>query len=471
MKLSALSPLDAAFLQVESAAMPTHVAGLLVFELPERAGADFVAGIVQRFRACTVFTAPWNKALVTPRRRQLLTRVHEVHDLDMEYHVRHLALPHPGGERELGQLIARLHSQAMDLRKPLWECHVIEGLGAAIDPVSGKSLPGGRFAIYLKLHHCMVDGVSATRMLLRSLATSADDPDQLPFWAVQAPQHVGGLKAAKVTPEPLRLRDYATLAREAGRIWFARGDDHDVSLRSAPRSILNERVHAQRRFATHAEPVARLKAIARAADASLNDIVLAATGMVLRDYLTDRDALPDKGLVASIPVSLRSADDQSAGNAVAMIFASLGTHIADDRKRLEVIKASAANAKARLEKLPPALRKTQVSLVFSPFIASLATGLGGRIRPSFNVMVSNVPGTSEERYLYGARLAHIYPVSIPFHGVALNVTCLSHARTLNFGLTACRDSLPHMQQMAVGLGRAIDRLEAIYVTGAAAAKA
>lgn len=463
MNVSTLSPMDSAFLQVESGTTPTHVAGLMVFDLPEGAPADFVAGIVQRFRACTVFTSPWNKALVTPRRKQLLTRVHEVHDLDMEYHVRHLALPRPGGERELGQLIARLHSQVMDLRKPLWECHVIEGLGATLEAGSGKPLPGSRFAIYLKLHHAMADGVSATRMILRALATSADDPDQLPFWAAQPARRSDAPKAAKPKPAPLKLSDFATLAREAGRIWFARGDDENVSLRTAPRSILNQRIHTQRRFATHAEPVARLKAIAKAADASLNDIVLSATGMALREYLTARDALPEKGLVASIPVSLRDADDESTGNAVAMIFASLGTHIADDRKRLEVIKASAANAKARLQQLPPALRKAQVSLVFSPFIASLASGLGGRFKPSFNVMVSNVPGASEERYLYGARLAHIYPVSIPFHGVALNVTCLSHAGTLNFGLTACRDSLPHMQQIAVGIGRAIDRLEALYV--------
>lgn len=423
---------------------------------------------MQRFRACTAFAQPWNKALVKPRRKQLLPRFQEVHDLDREFHVRHLALPYPGGERELGQLIARLHSQAMDLRKPLWECHVIEGLAAPPNSGDEFSLQRSRFAIYLKLHHALVDGVSATRMLLRALATTANDPHQLPFWA--APRSSPTIKRTQVqavATRPVKLRDIGALVQEFMRIWFSCGSDHDVSLRGAPHSILNDRIHAQRRFATHSEPVDRLKRIAKAADASLNDIVLAVTGTALREYLLARDALPERGLVASIPVSLREANDHSAGNAVAMVFATLGTHIPDDQKRLDTIKTSTTNAKRRLEKLPPLLRKLQASLVFSPFIASLATGLGGRIKPSFNVMVSNVPGTSEERYLYGARLTHIYPVSIPFHGVALNVTCLSHAGLLNFGLTACRDSLPHMQQIAVGLGRAVEQLEALYVgTGA-----
>lgn len=448
-----LSVLDTSFLQLESTRTPMHVAALMTFEPPADAKQEFVSELVQRLRACQVFRNPWNYRLPHAGRLQFCPQLEEVHDIDMEYHVRHLALPRPGGERELGQMIARLHSQRLELRKPLWELHVIEGLEHR------------RFALYLKIHHALADGVSATKLLMRALSTEPEVLGQLPFWAAVD-------KSARDTPRAQQRQarkptlpkpaDLLAAARAAVGAWTRKSDGEEVSLRSAPRTILNDRIHSQRRFATHSEPLSRLKAIAKTADCSLNDLVLALSGTVVREYLLGHDALPEQGLIASIPVSLHNPDDKEIRNKVSMIFATLGTHIADDRSRLEAIRSSTAKAKARLQALPSGTQSLYSSLMLAPYIGGLATGLAGRGKPVFNVVVSNVPGPQEPRYLFGARLANMFPVSIPTHGSALNVTCFSYAGQFQFGLTACRDSVPHMQQLAVGLGKAVDRYEEIY---------
>ncbi|MES2490974.1 MAG: wax ester/triacylglycerol synthase family O-acyltransferase [Pseudomonadota bacterium] len=448
-----LSILDTNFLQLESARQPMHVAGLMIFELPADAKPDYVNEVVERFRNCTVFHNPWNYRLKRAGTLQFMPLLQEVHSIDMEYHIRHLALPRPGGERQLGQMVARLHSQPLDLRRPLWEVHIIEGL------------ENNRFALYLKIHHCLVDGVSATKVLMRALATEPDAIGQLPFWAVSDDNSKNipraQLKAERKKSLP-KISDVLAIGRALAHTWYTKGDGEEVTLRSAPRSIINDRIHTQRRFATHSEPLDRIKAIAKGADASLNDIVLALTGTVLREYLEAHHALPEAGLTASIPVSLHDPNAKEIKNNIGMIFATLGTHIADDRRRLEIIKASTHKAKERLQALPSGTQGLYSNIMLLPYIGSLATGLAGRMRPAFNVVVSNVPGPKEPRYLFGARLTNLYPVSIPMHGGALNVTCFSHAGILNFGLTACRDSLPHMQQMAVSLGRAVDRFEELY---------
>lgn len=444
-----LSVLDSSFLQLESASTPMHVGGLMIFELPESKNRRFVGELVSRYRACRVFRNPWNYRLQRPSRFQFRPILKETFDVDMEYHVRHHALPIPGGERELGQLISRVHSQRLDFRKPLWEIHVIEGL----EP--------NRFAVYVKIHHALADGISATKLLVAGLSTDPDDPAQMPFWAAAAKHKPNKthqpLKFPKIPSASGSLR----FAKEVTRSWFGGGDC--VSMRSAPMTILNDRIDGQRRFATHSEELCRLKRIASAANCSLNDLVLALCGTVLREYLKDHDALPQKSLTVNIPVSLHKPEAKEIKNDIALILATLGTNVADDKTRLEKIAESTATAKERLHCLPEGAQGLFGNLVLAPQALSVFSGLAGRIKPSFNVIVSNVPGPKETLYLYGARLVNLYPVSIPLHGSAINFTCFSYDGNLNFGLTACRDSLPHMQQMAVGLGAAVDRYESIYL--------
>jgi diacylglycerol O-acyltransferase / wax synthase len=471
-----LAPMDAMFLHLESPSMPAHVAGLQIFSLPEGAPADFMRGLVRDLRSTRDLAPPWNLKLKTSRLQGVLPSLVADRDVDMDYHVRHHALPQPGGERELGQLVSRLHSHRLNRRRPLWECHVIEGLGPQPDPESGKPLSGGRrFAIYTKIHHAIADGVTTIRLLTQSLGAEADARTP-PFWAVAPGKpetaKTPGTDVATAIREQLRAAP--KVARAVGKLAAsAFGDSPDALTApyAAPRSVLNVPITGERRFATQQFEIARLKAVGKAADATVNDVVLALCGAALRRFLKDANALPSRPLVAGVPVSIRPSGDVSGGNAVTMMLAAMGTEIADPRLRLETIRNTTVRGKAHLQRMPRAALSQYSGIVLAPFIAQLLSGLSGRTRPYFNVSVSNVPGPAKPLYLQGARMEAMYPVSNPFDGQALNITCTSYAGTLNFGFTGCRDALPHMQRLAIHAGEALAELEDAYGLAAVTAPA
>lgn len=458
MKTKRLNPMDASWLQVESHETPMHVAGLMIFELPANAPPDFFQQMFATFREHREFYPPWNRRLRTPRLKTLTPAWVEDNDLDIEYHVRLSALPWPGGEREFGQLIARLHSQPLDFTRPPWECNIIEGL------------EGNRFALYIKIHHSLIDGVSAMRMLARMLPKSPDDLEAPPFWAVPPAPRVGkdpeaaAARAAGGLFGAMRARFSAVpdLARAAAELIRAARSKNDAlgTPFQAPKSILNGRIKGARRFATQIYSIERIKALAKAADCTLNDIVLAICSAALRRFLKEANALPAKPLTVGCPVSVRPKDDQEQGNAISFIIANLATDVADPLKRLEAIKASTMRAKEHLQSLPKHAIESYTMMLMGPYIAQLVTGLGGRTRPVFNITISNVPGPQQTLYFRGAKMVANYPVSLVTHGQAINITCHGYADTLNFGFIACRETLPHMQRIAVYTGEALEELEA-----------
>jgi len=439
--------IDAAFLHMETYDTPMHVAGLQIFSLPPGVGPDYLGRLVAELRSPRELAPPWNLRL----QRSALSRVAPAwetdHDVDLEYHVRHLALPQPGGERELGVLISRLHSHRLNRRRPLWECHVIEGL------------ENNRFALYTKVHHALVDGVTTMRLLMQALA---ENPGAaiVPPWAAQSRPRPAVPRAA---PKPLRA--HAAMAAEAAgglaRLLREAGRDASelVAPYAAPTSQLNGRVTGQRRLATQHFEIAQLKRVARAADATLNDVVLALCSAALRRFLQDANALPARALVAAIPVSMRPPGDATEGNAVSLMLARIGTDIADPRARIKAIRDATRSAKDHLRTMSPDAQSLYSSLFAMPFALQTLTGLTGRTPPFFNVTVSNVPGPAGTLFLGGARLEAMYPVSIAAHGQALNITCTSYAGQLNFGLLGCRDALPHLQRLAVYMGEAMAELE------------
>lgn len=451
-----IKTLDAAWLAVESEDTPMHVANLMIFSLPQDAPETFVRDLVTHLKSSRDYAPPWCNKLLSPGKLgRTLTPAWKIdHDLDLDYHVRHSALPKPGGERELGVLISRLHSHPLDFSRPLWESHIIEGL------------ENNRFALYTKIHHSLIDGISGVRLMQRVLATSPEDKQRPPPWTMRpqrarlmgskqdmtAMDRVGGLGE--------QVRDLPLLLRTMNRI--LRTDKDESSLFGpfdGPLSVINRRVTGQRRFATQQYQLSQLKTLARKADASLNDIVLYLSGTALRRFLKEQNALPEEPLTAGIPVNVRPADDEGTGNAISFMIASLATNVAAPLRRLEAVMASTAAAKAHLQSLPRHVLTQYTMLLMAPYMLQLVSGMGGRTRPVFNVTISNVPGPSESLYLEGARLEAMYPVSLIAHGGALNITCLSYADSLNFGFTGCRDSLPSMQKLAVYTGEALEELE------------
>jgi len=438
-----LSPTDSMFLVGETREVMFHVAGLMQFTPPADAPPDYLRGLMDEVRAGVKAYFPWNVRLRSPN---LLSNPAqswlEADKLDLEYHVRRSALPSPGDERELGILVSRLHGISVDFHSPPWECHLIEGL------------ENGRFAMYIKVHHSLVDGFSAMRLLTTALGTDPDERDRPLFFAVEPPA-----RGPRSDPMGMRLAEvlaavraqYGTtkvVARALAKV--ARREDRDlVTPRQAPKCILNARIGRNRRFATAQFPLARIKQLAKAADATVNDVVLALSAAALRRYLLELDALPAESLVAMLPVAVRAKDDVGGGNSVGAILATLATDVADPAKRLETIVASTKKAKQQLEGMSRNAILSYSALLIAPAMVQMMPGFAGRLKPTFNVVISNVPGPAEPLYFRGARLESAYPLSIPVHGQALNITCNSYAGQLCFGFTGCRDSVPHLQRMAV----------------------
>lgn len=453
-----LNPLDAAWLMVESTETPMHVGSLTIFSLPRNASPDFLRDTVASLKQHRSFAPPFNLKLVSPRLKGVLPAWIEDHKIDLDYHFRHSALPAPGGERELGVLISRLHSYPLDFNRPLWECHLIEGL------------EHDRFALYVKMHHSQVDGVGGMKMLERMLSPDPEATDRAPPWAVG--RSGGGSKPRAVrAPLAERLKAIATqqaetlpgVVRALGEVVresFGSRDSAGAAPFVAPKSILNRKIGGQRRFATQYYELERIKKVAKVAEVTVNDVFLELCAGALRRYLDEIQALPNAPLTAGVPVSVRPADDADSGNAISFIIANLNTQLGDPLKRLKAIQESTQIAKDKLQALPKAGINNYTMVFMAPYILSLLTGLGGRTKPMFNVTISNVPGPREHLYFNGARLEQMYPLSLLSHGQALNITVVSYAGQFNVGFTGCRDTLPHMQRLATYMAESLEELEA-----------
>ena len=462
MKTHPLNPIDVTWTQVESRDTPMHVAGLMPFVMPKDAPPDFLRDLMADLRSTKEFMPPWNYCLRGPGLAHPRPAWVELEELDLEYHVRHSALPKPGGERELGQLVARLHSQPMDLTRPPWEFHLIEGL------------EGNRFAIYLKLHHSLIDGISGVRLLTRCMSEDYQKSLTLPpFWSpslekqvrkerpAPPPTTMDGVMKTLVDAVGSQVRSVPQLVRSFASMLTPGGTDPAMKLPfDAPRSVLNGRIGGQRRVATQLFDLNRLKAIAKARNCTLNDVVVSICGGALRRFLLDEGKLPEKPLTAGIPVSVRPADDEGTGTEVTFIISSLGTDIEDPVERLSTITASTQAAKAHFRSLPREAIMQYTMMLMAPSILTMLTPIAGRIRPMFNVTVSNVPGATRPLYFRGARMEASYPISMIFHSIALNITCQSYADGLAFAFVGCRDSLPHLQNLAVYTADALSSLEA-----------
>ncbi len=415
-----------------------HVASLLLCSLPDGAGPDFIQNQLDSYRRSTDAVAPFDQR----------AEFHLGHwfwetdrEFELDYHLRHSALPRPGRIRELLALVSRLHGTLMDRSRPLWECNVIEGLA------------DGRVALYIKVHHAMFDGVAAARLMESVLAETAADT-RPPFWAQGRPPR----KPREITdlPPQTPLQSLIGLAKVGAGLLPAIGTGIRELMRAAdeatpdaapfqaPPTMLNVPISGSRRFAAQSFSLDRMKTLAKKAGATLNDIALALCAGALRRYLLSHGALPDKPLIAMMPVSVRG--EQEGGNQVAMMLANLATDVEDPVTRLRLVIESTVAGKERLASMSPSERVAYAAAIGAPFAPMVLTGLARR-RPIFNVVISNVPGPKKPLYLNGLKLEETYPVSIPVDYLALNITLNSYCDHLGFGYTACRKSVPGLQRM------------------------
>jgi diacylglycerol O-acyltransferase / wax synthase len=454
--MALMSPTDSLFLLGESRDQPMHVGGLQVFELPDGADATMLRAAYEQLLGETgvapLFARrPYRSVATLGQWAWAQDR-----DVDLEHHVRHSALPQPGRVRELLALVSRLHSTLLDRQRPLWELHLIEGLS------------GNRFAVYSKMHHALMDGVSGMRLLQRSLSDDPDADDVPAFWTTRPRARSSGAERSRGNPllsvPKTVVEAFVDMAKLSPRMVTIA----EQALRSqaatlpgqAPRSMLNVAITGSRRYAAQSYSLERMRLVAKGAGVTVNDVLLAMSAGALRAYLLEHDALPSAPLVAMTSVSLRRGDDdeESTGNAVGAILANLATNEADPERRLAAIAESTTRAKATLSGLNQ-LQITALSAgVMLPMAINSFAGLYRFGTLPFNVVISNVPGPRDSLYLQGARLSGLYPLSIPTNGQAMNITATSYAGDMGIGLTACRRSVPHVQRMLAGLDNALEEL-------------
>ncbi|MDV2467523.1 wax ester/triacylglycerol synthase family O-acyltransferase [Acinetobacter chinensis] len=447
-----LHPIDFIFLTLEKRQQPMHVGGLFLFQIPDNAPETFIQDLVTDIRnSKSVPIPPFNNKL-----NGLFWDEDEEFDLD--HHFRHIALPHPGRIRELLTYISQEHSALIDRAKPLWTCHIIEGI------------EGNRFGMYFKIHHAMVDGIAGMRLVEKSLSHDPDTKSIVPPWCVEGKRakRLKQPKASKIKGILATLKDqleatpivtqelFNTVFKDMGK-----NPDY-VSSFQAPQSILNQRVSSSRRFAAQSFEFSRLHRIAKALGVTINDVVLAICSGALREYLLKQNALPKKPLIAMVPASIRD-DDSAVSNRITMILANLGTHKEDPLERLQIVRRSVMNAKERFKRMNSSQIMNYSAFVYGVAGMNIASGILPK-RQAFNLVISNVPGPREPLYWNGARLDALYPASIVLDGQALNITMTSYMDKLEVGLTACRNALPKMQNLLTHLEDEIQLFEKITGT-------
>jgi len=451
-----MTAVDQLFLLLESRKQPMHVGGLFLFELPEEEegkDSEFVYQLVQQLQNSEVPPSfPFNQVL----ENLLFWKTDD--QFDVEHHFRHVALPNPGRVRELLMYISKEHSRLLDRAMPLWECHVIEGILP-----EAEGMPE-RFALYFKIHHSLVDGIAAMRLVQKALSQSPNEPVTLPIWSLIT-RH--GKKAENLLPT----------ARSASRIikeqlstikpvftelidnFKHNGKPDYVGTFDAPMSVLNQRISASRRIAAQSYDLQRFHTIADAFGVNQNDVVLAVCAGAIRRYLLTMEALPNKPLIAFVPMSLRK-DESASGNQVSFLMANLGTHLEDPIKRMQLIHDSMNSGKRRFRRMNKAQVINYSAIAYAWEGLNVLTGIFPK-KQAFNLIISNVPGSKEPLYWNGAPLKALYPASILVDGQAMNITLATYLDKIEFCITACSKLLPRVQDILLLMEEDLSLLENI----------
>ncbi len=455
-----LSSDDATFLFVETHEYPQHICGLMVCDPAEAPNFSFDA--VTDLLAARIPELPVMRWRVTGAPLGL-NRPWAVEDteLDLDYHVRHIAVPSPGGRKELERLIGRLVAYPLDRARPLWELWFIEGV------------EGGRVAMLAKMHHAFIDGVSGaglTEMLLdtspqpRPPAVAVAEPSAdngVPSWERRA---VEGIFNLSMTPYRAARLAQQTITQQ----WAVRGlTNKPPRMFEAPHTRFNAEISAQRRVSSIRLPLERLKVVKRAFDVKLNDVVLAIVSGALRGYLQAREGLPDRPLVTLVPISTRddsTRDGDQFGNQISTMTVSLATDVNDPGDRIKAIYRSSQRAK----EMNKALRAHEIiglTQTTTPGMAGLvmraytASHLGsGRIAP-VNVVVSNVPGPDYPYYVAGALVERMLPFGPLVADFGLNITCFSYNGSMDFGVNTTPQIARDVDELADGFEPALRELE------------
>jgi diacylglycerol O-acyltransferase / wax synthase len=490
-----LTGLDAAFLYIETPSTFGHVSSLTMYD-PETATGRLTFRDMRDLLEERLHLLP-------PFRRRLVDVPFgldhpywiEDPDFDLDFHVRHTGVPPPGDDRQLADVVARLVARPLDRTRPLWELYFIEGL------------EDGHVAVLTKMHHSAIDGVSGAEVLATLLDLEPEprkvDPPARPWKPERAPGQLemlgrGALtilgrpgkalslqrRALQMVGNQPRLREIPVIAllpvlanlgaiaipaltnllgRAQRRV--ADGEILDAPRYAAPRTSLNRTITPHRRYAFGSLSLDDVKAVKNAFGCTVNDVVMAICAGGLRRWLVAHRELPREPLLAMVPVSIRTDEEQgSFGNKVSAMVAPIFTNVEDPAERLELIHDAMLVAKEQ-HKATPAELLTDFAQFSMPALTARVnrviarTKLADRVAVPFNVVISNVPGPNFPLYSAGARLVGSYPVSALTDGIGLNLTVMSYMGNLDFGLLACREIVPDIWRLLGYLGDSLEELK------------
>jgi len=468
--MTPLSGLDGSFLSLETPETPMHVGSLHLFEVP-RGKIETFYPLLKRSIAARLDVLPVFRRRLAPMPLQFANPVWiEEGEVDLDHHIRRVVLPKPGTREQLYRAAADLHATLLDRRYPLWMIYVFEGLES------------GEVGYYIKVHHAALDGQAGI-----ALAQTLFDPQpsEGPTALAGARHAVGSehpgvrqlaaaafrhdsaqlVKLVRQLPEVVRTLSGMLRASGARPATGTGKGAASNRLQLAPRTPLNVSVGPEREFSALSIPLEEVRRIAAAHEAKVNDVVMAICSGGLRRYLADRGGIPGKPLLASMPVSLRAPGDKAEYTTqVTMALVSLASDIADPIRRLKAIRDAAGAVKSTIGRARSII-PTDFPSIGLPWVMHGLASLYGKshiadaMPPVSNVVISNVPGPRLPLYSGPARMTSYWPLSIVEHGVGLNITLISYAGNVGFGLIAARNAVPDLGRLTDALAASFEELK------------
>tara|TARA_R110002110_G_scaffold106608_3_gene267176 strand:+ start:4889 stop:6439 length:1551 start_codon:yes stop_codon:yes gene_type:complete len=456
-----LSVQDAAFLQAESIECPMHIASVQIFDLPKKYAKrrDFVPILMKRFGDMSA-SPPFNQKLHSDwSKLDVWPSWVEDDKIDLDYHIRFVALPAPGDKDQLMRLVERLHEPVLDRNRPLWELYFIDGL------------EDNRIAIYFKTHHALIDGVAGMALVQTALSKEKSTSGPLhPIWQIPkkkrpAPDKESFVAALRHTMEDA-FEQVSSLRQITGNFLrseldkLSHGNMPSLGRSQAPKTPFNVAITRHRHLDVFSLPLSRTKEIAKDFGATVNDVVIAISGAGIRRYLEEVGKLPDKPVLAGVPVSVRPAGAEQEGNNVSIFAATTGSNIEDPVQRLKAVSIWAATQKKKISGLTSTAAQNYATIFGLSALIPQLVGAGDFSMPPTNVVISNVPGWRDPLYLGDAKLAAIFPVSVLIDYQAFNITVLSREDSLDFGLIAAHEAIDDLGKISTYMQEAFAELDA-----------
>jgi len=458
--MQALKLVDMGFLYTETVTSPKHVAGLQIYTIPEDYEGNFTRDLYDSLMSQDQIQKPFNLKV----KKQLTGQCYwqEDKDVELSYHVRFAMLPQPGTEDQLLSFIEHQHESLLDRNRPLWEMILVDGL------------KNNQFAIYIKVHHAMADGARANQVLMQSLNIDPKAPLKA-FWTLEEPVRAKRddnlLANVSSTSKALskQVKSIPSLTRLTTKLLFQAANVYKADIPTpftAPKTPFSVSPKRARRAALAALPLDRVKRLGKITDATINDVVVSVCDMAIHNYLATKGVSLNKPLVAQMPISLRSKDDSTSNNRVAISMVELAYKGEHPLERLMTIKDACLKFKNEAKLLTDEALTNYTLASQGLAAATELLKIDSFLPPMGNVLISNVPGPRTPLYMMGAEMKKCFPISVLPPGMSLNITLYSYANNINVGLIACRSALPDLSHLAEYIEAAFRTLESAVTQSA-----